>query len=325
MAVADNTIQITPDLLKTSFAKYRKDIIQMPVRSLDEAAKFMSRRIGVRGKETVGELSGNMELGPYSLTRKDENGVTITGRTLETFLGSCVKPFEPNAVRESIWGSNVFQGDALKKQPITKLIGMFLASKLGEALFLNLFTMKRNPSGTGTADLADGFKTISDADIKAKAISTDKGNLFKTTAMTGVNAVDAIEAFYDAADPKLQATKTYMFMNSHELTLYRRCYRDKYGTVNWNNEFNHNKMDGASNCTLVGLDNVPKGYKIITPGSNMLIGLATEGGKATFDVEPSLDSHFLVDFVATMYFGTQFESISKERSLFGYDTIPTDE
>ena len=86
MAVADNTIEITPELLKTSFAKYRKDIIKMPVRALDEAAKYMSRRIGVRGKETVGELNGNMELGPYYLTRKDESGVTITGRTLETFL-----------------------------------------------------------------------------------------------------------------------------------------------------------------------------------------------------------------------------------------------
>lgn len=321
----DKTIQITPYELKTSFAKYRKDIIQMPVRALDEAAKFMSRRLGVRGKETVGELDGSMELGPYHLTRKDENGVTITGRTLETYLGSCIKPFEPNAVRESIYGSNVFQGDALKNQPITKLVGMFLSGKMGEALFMNLFTMKRNPTGKQTADLADGFKTISDAEVKAQAISTDKGNLFHTTALTGVNAVDAIEAFYDAADPKLQRIPTYMFMNSFELTLYRRCYRDKYGTVNWNNEFNHNKMDGANNCTLVGLDNVPKGYKIITPGSNMLIGLATEGGKANFDVMPSLDSHFLVDFVATMYFGTQFESISKELACFGYDTIPTDE
>ena len=78
MAALDNTIEITPDVLKTSFAKYRKDIIKMPVRALDEAAKFMSRRVGVRGKETVGELAGDMELGPYSLTRKDENGVTIT-------------------------------------------------------------------------------------------------------------------------------------------------------------------------------------------------------------------------------------------------------
>lgn len=38
MAALENTIQITPDSLKTSFAKYRKDIIQMPVRALDEAA-----------------------------------------------------------------------------------------------------------------------------------------------------------------------------------------------------------------------------------------------------------------------------------------------
>lgn len=200
MAALENTVEITPDELKTSFAKYRKDIIVMPVRALDEAAKFMSRRVGVRGKETVGELAGEMELGPYSLTRKDENGVTITGRTLETFLGSCVKPFEPNKVRESIYGSNVFQGEALKKQPITKLIGMFLAGKIGEALFKYLFTMKRNPAGSGTADLADGFKTISDAEIKSKAIAVEKGNLFNTTAMTGVNAVDAVEAFYDAAD-----------------------------------------------------------------------------------------------------------------------------
>ncbi len=115
-----------------------------------------------------------------------------------------------------------------------------------------------------------------------------------------------------------------MLMNSHELTLYGRCYRDKYGMVNWNNELNHNKMDGARTCSLVGLDNVPAGYKINTPGSNKLIGLATEGDKANFGVESTLDSHFLVAIVETMYFPTQFESISKARILFGYDTIPSE-
>ena len=49
MAVADNTIQITPDSLKTSFAKYRKDIIEVPLRALYEAAKYSMRRIVVRG------------------------------------------------------------------------------------------------------------------------------------------------------------------------------------------------------------------------------------------------------------------------------------
>lgn len=134
MAVTEgSTIQITPDSLNTSFAKYRKELIQIPSRALDEVAKYMSRRVGVRGKETVGQLDGDMEIGPYSLTRTDENGVTIAGRTLETYLGSGIKPFEPNAVRESIYGSNVFQGDALKNQPITKIVGAYLFGKTGEA------------------------------------------------------------------------------------------------------------------------------------------------------------------------------------------------
>lgn len=324
MAVNENTINITPDELKTSFAKYRKDLIQIPSRALDEAAKYMSRRNGVRGKETVGQLDGDMQLGPYSLTRKDENGVTITGRTLETYLGSCVKPFEPNKVRESILGSNVFQGEALKNQPITKLVGAFLFGKLGEGLFNELFTAKRNETGTKTVDLFDGFKTITDKEIKAKAVSTDKGNLKQTTKLTNVNAVDVLEEFYDAADEKLKKENTFMFMSSYELMLYRRAYRSFYGQLNYNEKFEQLHLDGNNKCTLVGLDNVPQGFKIITPGSNMLIGLATEGDKCSFDVEKSLDSHFLVDFVATMYFGTQYESIVKEKILFGYDELPSE-
>ena len=324
MATEGSTIQITPDSLNTSYAKYRKDLIQIPSRALDEVAKYMSRRLGVRGKETVGELHGDMEIGPYSLTRTDENGVTISGRTLETFLGSGIKPFEPNAVRESIFGSNVFQGDALKNQPITKLVGAYLFGKVGESFFNELFTAKRNDSGTKTKDLFNGFKTISDEEIKTnKSVSVEKGNLFKTTKLTNVNAVDALEAFYDAADQKLKNIKTFMFLNSNDLMLYQRAYRSVYGNVNYNNEFGKAKLDGCSNCTLIGLDNMPSGYKIITPGNNMLIGLATEGTNCNFEFQNSLVSHFLIDFVATMYFGTQFESISKERILFGYDEIPT--
>lgn len=326
MAVTEgSTIQITPDSLNTSYAKFRKELIQMPTRALDEVAKYMSRRVGVRGKETVGELNGDMQIGPYSLTRVDENGVTITGRTLETYLGSGVKPFEPNAVRESIYGSDVFQGDALKNQPITKLVGAYLFAKVGESFFNTLFTAKRNPGGKNTADLYDGFKTIADQEIKNKTVSTEKGNIFKTTAITNVNAVDALEAFYDAADQKLKNTKTFMFLNSSELMHYDRAYRSVYGSVNYNKEFGKSKLDGCNNCTLIGLDNIPVGFKVITPGSNMLIGLATEGTNCNFEFKDSLTSHFLIDFVATMYFGTQFESISKERILFGYDEIPATE
>ena len=67
MAVTEgSTIQITPDSLNTSYAKYRKDLIQIPSRALDEVAKYMSRRLGVRGKETVGELNGDWSILSYT-------------------------------------------------------------------------------------------------------------------------------------------------------------------------------------------------------------------------------------------------------------------
>ena len=86
-----------------------------------------------------------------------------------------------------------------------------------------------------------------------------------------------MEAFYDAADQKLKNTQAFMFLNSSELMRYDRAYRSVYGSVNYNKEFGKSKLDGCNNCTLIGLDNIPVGFKIITPGSNMLIGLATEG------------------------------------------------
>lgn len=319
--LAGKSIKIQTETLSKSFAKYRSDLIQVPSYSIDKAAQYMSRRTGVRGKETVGELSGDMQIGPYHTTRVDNDGVTITGRTLETFLGSTVKAFEPNAVRESIYGSNQFQGDALKNQPITKLVAMYLMGKCGEAFYRTLFTAKRNETGDKTIDLYDGFKTIADADIQSGAISADKGNFFQTQKVTDVNAVEVFEAFYDAADEKLQDADTILFCNTAEKRAYEKDYRTTFGHLNYNTEFNKLYLDGEDKCQIVGLSCVPRGFKLITPRSNMLLGLATDGDKCSFDVAENKMSHFLIDYVATMYFGTQFESITKELLLVGEDPV----
>lgn len=319
--LAGKSIKIQTESLSKSFAKYRSDLIQIPSYSIDKAAQYMSRRNGVRGKETVGELSGDMQIGPYHTTRMDENGVAITGRTLETFLGSAVKAFEPNAVRESIYGSNQFQGDALKNQPITKLVGVYLMGKCGEAFYRTLFTAKRNEAGSQTVDLYDGFKTIADAEIEAGSISAAKGNFFQTEKITDVNAVEQFEAFYDAADEKLQDENTVLFCNTSEKRAYEKDYRATFGHLNYNKEFNKLYLDGEDKCQIVGLSCVPRGFKLITPQSNMLLGFATDGDKCSFDVAENKVSHFLIDFVATMYFGAQYESISKERMLVGEDPV----
>ena len=81
-----SSVNITPEALAESAIKYRKELLKMPVLALDKSLPFMTLRPGVRYKEIVGELGGDIQLGPYSDSRVDQSDVTVKGRTLETFL-----------------------------------------------------------------------------------------------------------------------------------------------------------------------------------------------------------------------------------------------
>ena len=74
--------------LTTSAAKLRKELLRMPLMALRDFLGHVTLRTGIRYSETVGELTGHMELGPYSQTRVDNEDVNITPRTLYTYLGS---------------------------------------------------------------------------------------------------------------------------------------------------------------------------------------------------------------------------------------------
>ena len=77
--------------LTTSAAKLRKELLRMPLMALKDFLAHVTLRTGIRYSETIGELTGSMELGPYSETRVDENDVDITARILYTYLGSVDK------------------------------------------------------------------------------------------------------------------------------------------------------------------------------------------------------------------------------------------
>ena len=107
-------ITFTPEELSKTFQTYRKDFIVMPMLAMSKALQHMSVRTGIRYRETVSEMGGNFELGNYKKDKKGTGDVSITGRVLETFFGNCVEPIDPNAIYQSIWGSNVTKGDGLK-------------------------------------------------------------------------------------------------------------------------------------------------------------------------------------------------------------------
>ena len=304
--------------LSTSAAKLRKELLRMPLMALKDFLAHVTLRTGIRYSETIGELTGSMELGPYSETRVDENDVAITPRTLYTYLGSVDKKFSPNSIYQSIWGSNITKGDGLKTTDITQQALALLAAKVGAALYWAIWGAKRNDSGTKTVDLFDGFDTIAAKEVKDGNVSVAKGNLFDLdiTTIDKTNAVDICKEIWRKADYHLKNGKCKLFVPSYVLDAYNDDYKITTGAVPYNTQFNQTFVEGSSNkCEIVALPN-KDGSKFmqLTTKSNMLVGTCQMSDEESVSIEKY--SPFVLDFVMTMFFGTQYESINKERILF---------
>ncbi len=307
------SITITPAELAKSAHQFKKELIIMPVRSIQEALQHFTPMAGMRGKVTLGELSGNIELGPYDPQRKSTDGVSIKGRTLEVFLGSALEDFDPNEVRDSVYGSLLAQGEALKNTDITLAILTLLARRLGKGLHMSLFSAARNDAGTKTSELFDGFDTITQKEITAGNISADNGNLHEfTAAIDSTNAVDALKEFYYAASDELQGQQVKLYMPYSVYRAYLEDYKATTGATPYNTEFKKTFLEGSDGlCEFVPMI-CKKGspFLHLTPKANMVYGY----GHGLADENLAVEKYhpFLLTFVATMYFGTQMRSISPE-------------
>lgn len=317
--MADTTghVKITDEQLAKSAIRYRKELLMMPVLALGTTLQHMNKRPGVRGKEVVGELSGNIELGPYDEGREDTDGVYINPRSLETFLGSVVKKFSPNSVWQTVYGNLISKGESLKNVDISLQILSFLTAKLGANLNLHIWDAKRNDSGTKTKELFNGFDTITKTEMDAAKISGDLGNMFTIEAISKDNAVDVLKQFYRAADPVLRETQTKLYIPQGVYDNYVDDYQATAGHVPYNTGFEKTYLEGSNNlCELVPLANKAGSPFIhLSAKSNMLVGFGNGADAENITVEKH--HAFKLDYIATMFFGTEFESISKERLLVG--------
>lgn len=159
-------ITFTPEELTKTFQTYRQQLIVQPMLAMGEALQHMNIRTGIRYRETVSEMSGKFQLGNYKKDKKGDGNVSIEGRVLETFFGNCIEPIDPNAIYQTIWGSNITKGDGLKNVPIVLQVCAYIMKQLGENLFMNMFTAKHDSGDfTSTDKFFNGFKTIVDNDI----------------------------------------------------------------------------------------------------------------------------------------------------------------
>lgn len=318
--VKKGNITFSPEELSRTFQTYRKDLVILPMLAMGAMLQHCSIRTGIRYRETVGQMGGNFELGNYKKDKMGTGDISIKGRVFETFFGNCIEPIDPNAIYQSIWGSNITKGDGLKNVPIVLQVCSYIMKKLGENLYRNAWKAKHDGTKFDkTADFFNGLKTIIDMDIagtnedKEVKISADLGNLSTSTeSISKENAEDALKDFFWSRCDILRGLPLKMFMSDMTYHLYTEAYQLNHGALPYNQSYDKRTLEGASNVELVPLSNVPDDFLLLTPKSNIYLLFNQKTDDEKFICEKSLKNHYDVDFIANMFFGTQFESVSKE-------------
>ena len=295
--------------------KWRSDLLMLPIIGCQETLKYMTARPGIRYKEQVGALSGDAQFGPYKPSRSTDFNLNIDFRTLETFLGSVVAKFEPNSAVSTLLGQiGDTKGDGQMQAPTAKHVLALIAKSLSEHLNEAIWAGRRNANGDTTLDLFDGFDTITANEITAGAIAAEEGNYMKLTdAITNDNAVDIAKEILFSLDPRLRAQDLYMFCTQEFADAYNESYLLTHGGINYNTKYGQDTVEGSNGRLHI----VPMFNKIgskfihICPKINMLVGYDQMG-----DIESVMVKEyepFILSYIATMFFGVQFESIDKRR------------
>jgi len=310
------SVNISSDDLAKTARKYRKDFLMMPVMALSRSLQYMSLRPGIRYSETVGELSGDMQFGPYSETREDNSEVVVNPRTLYTFFGSVVRNFSPNKIYQSMWGSDITKGEGLKNTEITRMVVAYLSAQLGKNLNNVLFTAVRNNNGEKSVDLFDGFDTIAARELADTKLSAALGNLITIAKIDKTNAVDTLKAICQAADDMLADEESLeLIVPRHVFYDYCEDYKSTSASVPYNKEYEKYYVEGFDNVSIIPMSNKRNSPFIqLTTKKNLLVGVNQTGEEE--NIEVARFKAFVLQFIATMFFGCEYESISKERILF---------
>ena len=293
---------------------WRKDLLMLPIIGIKESLQYMTGRPGIRYKEQVAAVSGDAQFAPYKPSRSSDYNLKLDFRTLETFLGSVVAKFEPNSAISTLLGQGATKGDGQMTTPTAKHVLALIGKSLAEHLNDALWSGKRNAGGDKTADLFDGFDTITEKEIATGAISEANGNYMKITdKITAANAVDVAKSILFSLDPRLRKEELFMFCSQDFVDKYNEGYLLTHAGINYNNQYDQTAVEGSNGrLKLIPLYNkMDSKFIHVCPRSNMLVGYDQMG-----DVESIMVKEyepFILSYIATMFFGVQFESIDKRR------------
>ena len=303
------------ELLVNSSAKFRKEIIAMPVAALmDSALAHMTLRRGVAGDETVGAVGSGAEARPYKTAKGATDTSSIKARTLTTYLGDVLEEFDPYLLYTTVYGEAASDKTKRTDMEIVRDLSLAMGKSVSKKLGAAIFTASRNPDGTTTATLFNGFDTIAAAEITAGNISALKGNYMDVAAITAANVGDVLKSIFDGASEELQeADNLKMFVPKAVKLLYDEWFLAHFGAVNYNSSYGRKWLHGTDDhCEIVALSgqkNSP--YIYLTTKNNMLVGCDQESNKERVLVRVP-DNPKVVQFFMCFFWGVQFEMIEPE-------------
>ena len=313
--------------LVNSSAKFRKEVLFMPIAALmDKALAHMTLRQGVRGDETVGAADSDAELRPYKSEKGATDTTKIIARTLTTFLGDVVEEFDPYLLFTTVYGEQFSDLTERKEADIVKTLSMAQAKKISKKLAKALFSGVRNPQGTTTADLFNGFDTIAATEITAGNISAAKGNYIEVDTITELNAGDVLKAIYDAASDELEeAEELKMFVPKSVKKKYEKWCLAEFGAAVYNTTYNKNYLHGTEEnpIQIVGMTGLAgSNYIYLTSKKNMLVGCDQRSSQEKVKIR-ECDNPKALQFFMCMFFGVQFEMIEPEFLLVAKQVTPS--
>lgn len=301
--------------------KFRKELLMMPVAQLKPIIQHMTLRKGIRGKETVGEMTGDIEIRPYKSEKGATDSFGAEPRTLETFMGDVVEEFDPYKLSNTIYGDAV--GKDQKSIPMAKKVALRMAQLATKNLAKNIGNAVRNSSGTKTVDLFDGFVTIANKEIAAGRISTEKGNMVDLPVLTFNNVVDKLQEYYqDGSSEELQEQQSKLFLPRNIYNMYCKAYKAETGATPYNTQYKKTFLEGTDDhCELVPSTWLRNSSRLIlSTKDNMLVGVDQMSDIEKVRIR-ECDNPKALQFFMVLYFGTQFETISKE--MFNIGKIAT--
>ena len=307
-------LKFSPEDFQNAAIKYRSELLMLPIIGCQDTLQYMTARPGIRYKERVGTVSGDAQFAPYKPTRASDFNLNVDYRELETFFGSVVSDFEPNSAVSTLLGTGATKGDGQISTPTAKSVLALIAKSLSEHLNDAIWNGVRNATGDTSKDLFNGFDTITQSEITAQNISAEKGNyLTLTEDITAANAVDVAKKILFSLDPRLRSQELFLYCSQDFVDKYNEGYLLSHGGIPYNTEYGQTAVEGSNGkLKLVPLYNkADSKFMHVTTKSNMLVGFDQMG-----DIENVMVKEykpFILSYIATMFFGVQFESIDKRR------------